>query len=111
MPGMTNEHARNLRKAPTAIEKVLWRRLGRSQLGGHKVRRQQPIGPYIVDFYCSEKKLVIEVDGGQHGGERDAARTAWLESRGYHVIRFWNNEALDGTEGVLSRIDEALDAR
>ena len=69
------------------------------------------MGPYVVDFFCPEVKLVIELDGGQHAdSSRDLARTRWLEARGYRVIRFWNNEVLANTEGVLVRIRQALGA-
>jgi len=64
------------------------------------------MGPYVVDFFCPEAKLIVEVDGGQHAddAERDALRTRWLETRGYRVIRFWNNEVLANAEGVLRTI-------
>lgn len=87
-------------------------KLRNRQLEGVKFRRQQPIGPYIVDFASFEKKLVIEIDGGQHSEEkvkkRDTERTAWLKERGYRILRFWNNEVLTNLEGVLKRIREAL---
>jgi very-short-patch-repair endonuclease len=71
---------------------------------GIAFRRQQPIGPFVVDFFCPNAKLIVEVDGGQHGeGDamvRDARRTRWLESRGYSVLRFWNNDVLQNLEGV-----------
>jgi len=75
-------------------------------------RRQQPIGPYIVDFASFERKLIVEIDGGQHNEkearEKDEERTAWLEQRGYRVLRFWNNDVLMNTAGVLERIRKAL---
>jgi len=87
-------------------------KLRHKQLEGVKFRRQQPIGPYIVDFVSFERRLVIEIDGGQHNEEiirgRDEERTAWLEERGYRVLRFWNNEVLMNLEGALERIREAL---
>lgn len=87
-------------------------RLRHKQLDGVKFRRQQPIGAYIVDFASFEKKLVIEIDGGQHNEEemreRDEERTTWLKERGYQVLRFWNNEVLMNMEGVLERIRETL---
>jgi very-short-patch-repair endonuclease len=102
--------ARSLRSMPTDAETRLWSRLRRKQLGGFRFRRQHPIGDYVVDFFCPEAKLIIEVDGGQHSADaaRDAARTRWLEACGYRVIRFWNNEVLGNTEGVLVVILEAL---
>ena len=81
-------------------------------LAGVKFRRQQPIGPYIVDFASFERRLIIEIDGGQHNEERtkerDVERAMRLEERGYQIMRFWNNEVLTNPEGVLERIREAL---
>ncbi len=69
------------------------------------------MGSYIVDFYCSDRKLIVEIDGGQHSenAEHDAIRTAWLEARGYRFVRFWNNEVLENIEGVLIVLLEELD--
>jgi very-short-patch-repair endonuclease len=79
---------------------------------GAKFRRQQPIGPYIVDFINFENKLVIEIDGGQHGQDnmrkKDEDRTMWLKGRGYQVLRFWDNEVLQNIDGVLEKILAAL---
>ena len=110
---MANRRARELRKNPTEAEKFLWRRIRGRQLRGARFRRQHPIGPYVVDFFCPQAKLVIEIDGGQHAidGERDGGRTAWLEERGYLVVRFWNNDVLGNIDGVLHRISEALASR
>jgi very-short-patch-repair endonuclease len=106
---MRSTRARELRRNPTDAERHLWVRLRQKQLGGFRFRRQQPIGAYIVDFFCPEAALIIELDGGQHdGSDRDAARTKWLEERGYRVLRFWNNEALSNTDGVLLAIHRAL---
>ena len=101
--------ARRLRLAPTDAEIRLWSRLRRKQLEGFRIRRPHPPGPYVVDFFCAEAKLIVEVDGGQHAddGER---RTRWIEVRGYRVIRFWSNDVLANTDGVLSRILDALRA-
>jgi very-short-patch-repair endonuclease len=98
--------ARNLRKVQTDAETSLWRLLRDRRLAGKKFRRQHPIPPYVVDFYCHEQKLVIEVDGGQHSEARryDEARTYFLEKQGLRVIRFWNNEVLKETEVVLEKI-------
>ena len=71
---------------------------------GIKFRRQQPIGRFIVDFVSFEKKVIIEVDGGQHSEEADRDREQWLRSQGFNVLRFWNNEVLENTEGVLQVI-------
>ena len=105
--------ARRLRREQTEAERVLWARLRSRQLEGVKFRRQQPLGPYIVDFVSLERKLIVEVDGGHHAGEeareRDEQRSAWLREGGYRVLRFWNNEVLANKDGNLERIREALD--
>jgi very-short-patch-repair endonuclease len=101
--------ARKLRLTPTDAEIRLWSRLRRKQLEGFRFRRQHPLGPYVADFFCAEAKLVVEVDGGQHADDGDT-RTRWLAARGYRVIRFWNNDVLANTEGVLQMILEALRA-
>jgi very-short-patch-repair endonuclease len=79
---------------------------------GEKFRRQQPIGPYIVDFINFDNKLVIEIDGGQHNdeemGKKDTDRTMWLRENGYRVLRFWNNEVLHNIDGVLEEIEGVL---
>lgn len=97
---MSRERARALRKNPTEAERALWRHLRLRQLDEHKFRRQQPVGSYIVDFICIEKRLVVELDGGQHSEQvaSDAERTAWLEGEGFRVLRFWNHEVLKDIE-------------
>ena len=100
--------AQQLRNNATDAEKLLWRRLSRRQLGGYKFSRQMPVGPFTCDFMCREAKLVIEVDGGQHGALRDAARDRLIEADGFRVLRFWNNEVLGNTEGVLLSILRVL---
>ncbi len=92
--------ARHLRKQSTEAEKSLWRQLRNRQLAGHKFRRQAPLGKYVVDFLCYERSLVIEVDRGQHQlkTEADEERTNWLETQGYRVVRFWNNQVLGETK-------------
>ncbi len=104
--------ARKLRKSSTDTELRLWLRLKSRNLGGFKFRRQHPIPPYIVDFVCLEQKLIVELDGGQHAEQldRDAERTACLESKGYRVIRFWNDDALKQTDAVLEEILRQLPA-
>jgi very-short-patch-repair endonuclease len=108
----TTRFARNLRQAQTDAEKKLWYFLQNKNLDGMKFRRQQPIGEYIVDFVCFEKKLIIELDGSQHNDTRveimDNVRTFWLENEGFSVIRFWDNEVLKNIDGVLLRIQEML---
>jgi len=96
--------ARHLRRRPTDAEKALWRRLRDRRLGGLKFRRQVSIPPHVVDFYCAESQLVVEVDGGQHTEEGDAARTDALTAAGYRVVRFWNHDVLGNMEGVLETI-------
>jgi len=96
--------AKGLRNNLTEAEKHLWYMLRLKNLGV-KFRRQVVIGLFIVDFICFEKKLIIEVDGGQHADDvRDKARDKWLNERGYRVLRFWNNEVLENREGVLEKI-------
>jgi adenine-specific DNA-methyltransferase len=99
-------NARQLRKTQTDAERRLWQFLRNRSLAGCKFRRQHSVGPYICDFVCIDRQLVIEVDGGQHTSqaEQDEVRTAYLESKGYTVIRFWNHEVLTETEAVLERI-------
>jgi very-short-patch-repair endonuclease len=104
--------AKTLRKNQSESEEKLWTSLRANRFAGIKFTRQQPIGNYIVDFVCYDKKLIIEVDGGQHNevpvSEKDGQRTEWLESQGFRVLRFWNNEVLENTEGVLEKIRESV---
>jgi len=106
------ETARRLRANATDIEDRLWRRLKRLPIHGSHFRRQVPLGPYIADFACMAARLVIEVDGSQHGDAhhvaRDLDRTRWLEKRGYRVIRFWNSEVSQDMDGVLAAIHAAI---
>jgi very-short-patch-repair endonuclease len=103
--------ARRLRRDSTQAEQKLWRHLRSRSLGGLKFVRQKPIGPYIVDFVCREKRLVIELDGGQHAeSDRDAVRDRWLAEHRYRVLRFWNNEVLENIEGVWDTIFAAASA-
>ncbi len=105
----SRERARSLRRNATDAERLLWRHLRKRQLSGYRFRRQQPVGPYIVDFLCFERRLIVEVDGGQHAESRyDSERTEWLESKGFRVLRFWNTEVLGNMEGVGHEIVEAL---
>jgi len=101
-------HARSLRKQPTDAERLLWRRL-RGEPLGVKFRRQHPYLDYVLDFVCVERKLVIEVDGGQHlESERDQRRDRDLGTAGFRVLRFWNNEVLMQTDAVLEKINGEL---
>ncbi|MBH9536731.1 endonuclease domain-containing protein [Novosphingopyxis sp. YJ-S2-01] len=109
-PAGTVDRARTLRRASTDAEKAMWRAM-RSAFPQHKWRRQVPIGPYYADFLCFGEKLIVEIDGGQHSVEADAVRTRFLESEGYRIIRFWNNDVLQNLEGVLSRLSLSLRER
>lgn len=100
--------SRNLRNGPTEAEKILWQHLRAKQLHGYKFRRQVPIDNYIVDFLCFEKRIIIELDGGQHGSDADMQRTEYLERKGFLVLRFWNNDVLENIEGVLQTISTTL---
>ena len=100
--------ARSLRIRSTDAEKRLWRHLRSRQLDGAKFVRQFPIGNHIADFACRDAHLVVELDGGQHGEEVDASRTTSLESFGYRVIRFWNNDVLENLDSVLEAIQQEL---
>jgi very-short-patch-repair endonuclease len=103
---------RALRKRQSDAEEKLWFNLRNRHLVGFKFRRQHRIGHYVVDLVCLEKKIVIEVDGGQHNESptniQDKQRTLWLEKEGYKVIRFWNNDVLTNTEGVLETVIKLL---
>ena len=104
------DRARRLRHNQTEAEHRLWSRLRARQLCEAKFRRQHPIGPFIADFCCLERRLVIELDGGQHAAqaEADQRRSAFLERRGYRVLRFWDNQVMAGIEAVLEQIVAVL---
>ena len=104
-------NARTLRKKSTDAERLLWKHLRMRQLGTYKFRRQQPIGVYIVDFVCLEKRLIIELDGGQHTEqtEYDEKRSVWLRERGYRVLRYWNHDVLKSTDVVMVNILEEIE--
>jgi very-short-patch-repair endonuclease len=108
--GVGIRNARVLRGNMTEAERVLWRQLRLRQIDNHKFRRQHPLGNYIVDFLCYEKRLIIEVDGGQHATSTsyDQERDEWLKAQGYTVLRFWNNHVLAETQAVMEKIREAL---
>ncbi len=103
-------HAKRLRRNETDAERKLWMHLRSRQMNGLKFRRQQSIGRYIVDFFCPESKLVIELDGGHHADQiqTDQRRTEFLNRAGYRVLRFWDNEVLADTEAVLQKIVNEL---
>ncbi len=98
--------ARRLRRDQTDAERTLWFRLRDRRLNGMKFRRQMPIKSYVVDFCCESARLIVELDGGQHAERSadDARRTAELENFGYVVLRFWNNDVLSNTDGVVEAI-------
>jgi very-short-patch-repair endonuclease len=106
-PAGAIDRARGLRNGSTDAERKLWRML-REAFREHHFRRQVPIRHFIADFASHRAKLVIEVDGGQHGEGIDTGRSAVIESEGYRVIRFWNNEVLGNPDGVWTIIDAAL---
>jgi very-short-patch-repair endonuclease len=100
--------AKKLRANTTPHERTLWRALKELPIEGTHFRRQAPIGPYVVDFFCPAKRLIIELDGGHHNedetAKRDSERQAWLEQEGYRVIRFWNSDVTTDLSAVLERI-------
>ncbi len=104
--------ARKLRKEATDAEQCMWNLLRNRRLSGFKFRRQRPIGNYVIDFYCHEAHLGVELDGGQHNEpdkqKKDALRSSFLESKGVTIIRFWNDEVLRETESVLEALLSAL---
>jgi very-short-patch-repair endonuclease len=106
------ENARALRSDMTFAERKLWHAIRARQILGRRFRRQHPIGPYIADFACIERSLVVELDGGQHQDQlaRDERRTAFLQLQGWQVLRFWNNDVLNNLDGVLAKIADALAA-
>ena len=110
---MANERARALRKTMSDAEWKLWHALCSNQVSGYRFRRQHPIGVFIADFTCLEKKLIVEVDGEQHAEPaqtaHDAERTQWLESRGYRVLRFWTNEVANSLDSVVDMIAKELE--
>lgn len=96
--------AKNLRKKATDAERLLWRYLRAKQMEGIKFRRQEPVGNYIVDFICFDRRIIIEIDGGQHARDenvnKDKERDEWLRNQGFKVLRFWNNDVLNNINGV-----------
>jgi len=111
LPTRTREQARSLRKAQTDAEARLWLHLRAGRLNGLKFRRQYPVPPYILDFYCHSAALAVELDGSQHNPSVDAARTRFLESKGIKVLRFWDNDVIANTTAVLEAILIAAEHR
>ncbi|MDP1733669.1 MAG: DUF559 domain-containing protein [Sulfuritalea sp.] len=103
------EFAKHLRCHMTDSENKLWRHLRAHRLNGEKFRRQQPIGPYVVDFVHFGARLIVEADGGQHNdAPRDERRDEWLREQGFTVMRFWNSEIMSNLEGVLTTVLAAV---
>jgi len=98
--------ARTLRHHQTDTERELWHLLRDRELSGYKFRRQVPLGPYVADFVCLSARLIVELDGGQHGEQitYDSERTKWLEAQDFRVLRFWNNQVFEERDAVLATI-------
>ena len=100
--------AKSMRRQPTEAERAIWHVVRAGRLDGLKFKRQVPLGPYIVDFICFEAKLIVEVDGGQHGDSpRDARRDAYFAGVGLRTLRIWNSDALTNRAGVARAILDA----
>ena len=110
LPDDIRAYAREMRSRMTDAEALLWTLLRNRRIAGAKFRRQHPEGRYILDFYCEEKKLGIELDGGQHSEavEYDEKRGEWLRLQGIRILRFWNNQMLAETEAVMEVIYQAI---
>ena len=110
-PHNLTARARELRRRSTDAERLLWTRLRNRGLRGVKFRRQAQVGHHVVDSLCMEHGLIVEVDGGHHADQQadDDYRTLELESRGYQVVRFWNNDVLQRPDSVLEAILQHLD--
>jgi very-short-patch-repair endonuclease len=107
----TTSKTRKLRRSATDAEMKLWFAVRDRRLAGFKFVRQKSIGPYVVDFLCRDRNLIIEVDGGQHAeSESDQVHDAYLASEGYRVLRFWNSDVLGNIDGILQNILAALNS-
>jgi very-short-patch-repair endonuclease len=104
LPTTTLENSRRLRREMTDAERKLWSLLRAGQLEGLKFRRQHPIPPYVADFCCIEKKLIVELDGSQHNAQSDGSRSRALQSQGWRIVRFWDHDALLSTAAVVEAI-------
>ena len=107
VPPMNRRFGKAMRQRMTEAEARLWLRLRKPGIEGLRFRRQAPIGPYIVDFFCPQHRLVVEVDGGQHSDRVDRERDAWLTAQGYRVVRVWNSDVMENVEGVCAAIATA----
>ena len=107
------ERARSLRKKLTDVERFVWTRLRDRRFSNFKFRRQVTLGSYIVDFICFDRRVILELDGGQHTLQREyyARRTNWLQTQGFEVLRFWNSDVTDDWETVEEVIWSKLHAR
>jgi len=103
--------ARSLRSRMTDAERKFWYLLRNRRFASAKFRRQVPLGRYVADFLSFEKRIVVEVDGGQHGAAADLARDDWFRSQGFRVVRFWNNDVLTNLRGVFTVLADAIEAR
>ncbi len=106
--------ARRLRGKMTDAEARLWRALRRDQLNGHHFRRQHPVGPFTLDFYCPSLRLAIELDGGQHAAQQkqaDERRTRFLPEKNIAVVRYWNNDVFGNFQGVLADLVTVIEKR
>jgi len=107
-PAIRRGAAKKLRANTTPHERILWRVLKELPIEGTHFRRQAPIGPYVVDFFCPAKRLIVELDGGHHNEDATAAhdseRQAWFERDGYRVIRFWNSDVVGNLNAVMEQI-------
>ncbi len=112
VPPAHRRFGKAMRQAMTQAEARLWLRLRKPGIAGLRFRRQAPIGPYIVDFFCPQHGLIVEVDGGQHARDADAARDrerdSWLAAQGYRLVRVWNNDVMTNIEGVCTRIEAVV---
>ncbi|MBC7710852.1 MAG: endonuclease domain-containing protein [Rhizobacter sp.] len=106
------QFARILRHNQTDTERELWQLLRRRELAGYKFRRQVPLGRYVADFVCLSARIIVELDGGQHGEQTsyDSERTSWLKTENFRVLRFWNNQVFEERDSVLAAILSALTA-
>lgn len=111
MNKLLKQRSRDLRKNLTEAEQKLWQKLRNKQIHGHKFRRQFVLGNYIVDFICLDKRLIVEVDGGQHmdNVDYDSQRDEWLKNQNFKVLRFWNNQVLNEIDSVLEVIVKNLE--
>ena len=103
-----SQHASQLRRDRTDAEEKFWQTVRNRQIDGFKFRFQHSLLPYVADFACIDTMLIVEIDGGQHNEERDAKRTAFLESEGFEILRFWNNDVRTNLDGVITVLREAL---